>query len=74
MMVFVTDNKLNRLDCYHNFMIKQDTVGSYLIGFRLVAQLKSANGHFYTVAFIGKDSLEEVKIWADLNSITLNVE
>ena len=73
MKLFIADNELR---CYHNFMIKQDIVGSYLLGFRLVAQVKftKSTSRFYTLAFIGKDSLEEVKIWADLNNVTINVE
>ena len=66
----------NDLRWYHNFKIKQDIAGSYLLGFCLVAQLKftKCTSRFYTIAFISKDSLEEAKIWADLNNITLDVE
>ena len=68
-ILFITADKL----ClYHNFMLKQDVVGSHPIGFRLVAQLKSTRGGFYTIAFA--DSIEEALVWADLNNITLNVE
>lgn len=73
MTLFIPRNDLRR---YHNFMIKQDIAGSYLLGFRLIAQLKftKRTNRFYTIAFIDRDSLEEAKIWADLNNITLNVE
>jgi len=66
----------SELRSYHNFKIKQDIVGSYLVGFRLIAQMKftKRTSRFYTIAFIDIDSIEEAKIWADLNNITLDVE
>ena len=73
MMLFIPRNYLS---CYHNFMIKQEIVGSYLVGFYLVAQLKftKSTSSFYTLAFIDRDSIEKARIWADLNNITLDVE
>ena len=70
MKLFIANNRLNE---YHNFMIQRDMVGSYCIGFRLVAQLKSNNiKYFFTLAFIDKNSIDEAYVWADLNNITIS--
>ena len=71
MKLFVANDRLNE---YHNFMIQQDMLDSYCLGFRLVAQLKS-NGNlniFFTLAFIDKNSIDEAYVWADLNNITIS--
>ena len=69
MKLFIPDDHLNE---YHNFMIRRDMIGSYLLGFRLVAQSKSGKKYFFTLAFIDKDSVEEFQIWADLHNLTID--